>query len=98
MRARKPIIKKYIKKPIVVEAIEFDNNVDEIQAFVGCPLSVDFNGMAEPQELMIPTPHGLAPLCLYDYIIKGPCGKFYPCNPVDFHKRHEEITKKKGKK
>lgn len=68
---------KYRKKPIIVEARQWDgSNVDEMIAWIG-----DGKFLYNPfgQELMIDTWEGMMTARKHDYIIKGIQGEFYPC-------------------
>lgn len=79
------MVKKYRKKPVEIEAIQFNCNFDELEQFVG--------GDAEFRngKLIIATLEG--PLCASpgDYIIKGVKGEFYPCKPDIFETTYEEV-------
>jgi len=72
---------KYRKKPVVIEAIQFNGNFDEIEKFIG--------GDAEFRdgELLVATREGPLHASPYDWIIKGVNGEFYPCKPDIFKKR-----------
>lgn len=76
---------KYIKKPVVVEAVRWNgNNTNEINAFVG-DKAIWRNG-----ELFIYTLEGEHKAIVSDYIIKGIKGEFYPCKEDIFHKTYEQ--------
>jgi len=76
---------KYRKKPIIVEAIQYDgNNRKELQEFVGLGL----HG-AKDNMLAIQTLEGLLFAQVGDYIIKGIQGEFYPCKPDIFKETYE---------
>lgn len=79
--------KKYIKKPLVVEAVQFNGNFEEIEIFVG--------GDAEFRDgkLLVATPEGPIFASPGDYIIKGVKGEFYPCKPDIFEASYEEVPK-----
>jgi hypothetical protein len=79
--------KKYVKKPIPVEAIQWDgNNEDEVVNFIGEPAEI------RGGSLYIKTLEGdmLAPIG--SYIIKGVNGEFYPCREDIFKKTYEEVS------
>lgn len=82
---------KYRKKPIVINAIQFLNNVKEIEEFVGQKLQGNMNGTGEVQELVIPTLEGQHIASKYDWIICGIKGEFYPCKPDIFETTYEEV-------
>lgn len=80
------MIKKYKKKPVIIEAIQWNGeNLFEIQRFMRS--TVVNNGLV----LIIPTLEGNKHASLNDYIIKGVNGEFYPCKPYIFAKTYEEV-------
>lgn len=74
------------KKPVVIEAIQFQGNFDMIEKFVG--------GDAEFRdgELLIATLEGPLRASPMDWIIKGVKGEFYPCKPDIFEATYESAT------
>jgi len=80
---------KYRKKPVVIEAIQWDGqNKDEIQAFFQkSPIGY----YIEDGCLLISTLEGIMKASKGDYIIKGVHGEFYPCKPDIFEETYEEI-------
>lgn len=89
---------KFRKKPVVIEAIQFDNlNYEEIEQFVGKELKKDVHdaayqaGAGAPQmTLIIPTLEGEHIASPGDWIIKGVKGEFYPCKPDIFEATYEK--------
>ena len=80
------MIRKYRKKPVVVEAVQWDGcNKVEIQRFMNQYLD-EREGR---KELIIPTLEGQHIASLGDFIIKGVHGEFYPCKPDIFWKTYE---------
>ena len=77
---------KYRKKPVVIEAVQFIGNFDEIEKFVG--------GDAEFRDgkLLVATLEGPLWASNFDYIIKGVKGEFYPCKPDIFEETYEKVT------
>ena len=73
------------KKPVVIEAIQFTGNFDEIEEFVG--------GDAESRDgkLLVATLEGPLWASNEDWIIKGVKGEFYPCKPDVFKQTYEEV-------
>lgn len=83
--------KKYRKKPVVIEAIQYNGkNEDEIEMFVGDAL-LGIDGAFDNPYLYIATLEGTMTASKGDYIIKGVDGEFYPCKPDIFKKTYEEI-------
>ena len=74
---------KFRKKPVVIEAVQFNGNFDLIEDFVG--------GDAEFRngELVIATSEGPLHASPNDWIIKGVKGEFYPCKPDIFEATYE---------
>ena len=80
-------MKKYRKKPIVIEAVEWKGNnfedlidLDEKQIIVSNP----------DGTLTIPTLEGNHLCKKGDFIIKGIKGELYPCKPDIFEQTYEE--------
>ena len=93
-------INKYRKKPIVIEAIQWNGyNLKEIEDFVGKPLEwwyFDDPNKEKPLDpsnniLKIETLEGDHLALGGDYIIKGVNGEFYPCKPDIFEKTYEIV-------
>ena len=91
---------KYRKKPVVIEAIQYNNlNRKEIESFVGMELKQELEsetaylaGKGVPKfSLTIPTLEGDHKAMPNDYIIKGIKGEFYPCKPDIFEKSYELV-------
>lgn len=85
------MVKKYIKKPVVIEAVPWTgNNVEEIIEFCGSD-----NAMIQDEyfvtKLYILTLEGRMEANVGDYIIKGVAGEFYPCKQSIFNKTYEEV-------
>ena len=87
-------VKKYRKKPVVVEAIRFtDGTMHQCFSFVTCNHHLSFDDNGNP-VLVIQTLEGEMTTGLGDYIIKEPFPtsdrKFYPCKPDIFDQTYEE--------
>lgn len=89
------MIKKYIKKPVIIEAIQFKDNADcilTIHEFMGQENTrVNYEDRTNPY-VKIETLEGVMKASVGDYIIKGINGEFYPCKPDIFMKTYEEVT------
>lgn len=93
--------KRYRKKPVVIDAMEFELGVTtkgEILAF--CPVanigvrllpdqSVDDS--ADIHWFVIPTLEGDHNVSDGDYIIRGVKGEFYPCKPDIFEATYDAV-------
>jgi len=101
------MIKKYRKKPVVVEAHQLVNSfigVIDALTFIGIisPSIEDAFGQAYIRELIgrfsskygiiIQTLEGDHLASWGDYIIKGTKGEFYPCKPDIFVGIYDEVT------
>jgi hypothetical protein len=99
-------IKKYRKKPVVVEAIQVSwRNWNALCDFIPS-VALDQNlarrslsysdtcGEPGPEyiELLIPTPEGIMTARHGDYIVKGVNGEFYPIKPDIFAATYEEVV------
>lgn len=87
------MIRKYSKKPVVIEALIVEqgyHNLDEIIAFVGaenvCPIE-----RRPDYVLKIKTLEGDMAVSFGDYIIKGVAGEFYPCKASIFAATYEDF-------
>ena len=85
---------KYRKKPVIIEAIQFEDNSDriiEIHEFMGGDtIRVNYEDKDNPY-LKIETLEGIMKASVGDYIIKGVNGEFYPCKPDIFEKTYEIV-------
>ena len=91
---------KYRKKPVVIDAIEWDgSNHRGMFEFLGGGSAEAISGYGDnfyidhskvEGGLIIKTLEGEHKASIGDYIIKGVSGEFYPCKPDIFHKTHEK--------
>lgn len=98
------MIKKYRKRPVEIEAIQWTGNVNkkEVEDFVGKELETNLEsetayiaGKGAPLfSLLINTKEGIMKAMPGDYIIKEPFPDgdrdFYPCKKNIFDKTYEE--------
>lgn len=92
---------KYKKKPVVIEAFQYDGDLKgsdggyyvpewAIEAFENGILFYDeWDGI--PAELFIQTLEGRHHVSVDDYIIQGVNGELYPCKPDIFEKTYEKV-------
>lgn len=101
------MIKKYVKKPVEVEAIQLDlsKNIKEVLVFIGEVPSVDWSPCCAVESdkwyeyienikengLTINTLEGNMLASDGDFVIKGISGEFYPCKPDIFEQTYQEI-------
>ena len=84
---------KFRKKPVVIEAIEFTDEVErviELQEFMGSEIVIDYREPENP-KLKISTLEGVMEASVGDWIIQGVNGEFYPCKPDIFDKTYEVV-------
>jgi len=93
-------VKKYRKKPVIIEAVEFDGNlfIEDANEFFN--VLHDFFGEDRdkvkvsfmPLRAYITALEGEMEVSDGDYIIKGVKGEFYPCKPDIFKKTYELVV------
>ena len=77
---------KYRKKPVVIDAVQWDGeNIDAIARFMKWR-NFDYDKI---NGLIIRTLEGQHVASVGDFIIKGVHGEFYPCKPDIFEKTYE---------
>jgi len=92
-------VKKYRKRPVIVEAVQFTgNNVDIIKEWVSKKELDTVKTYPESSSLFIYTLEGIMEARVDDWIIKGINGEFYPCKPDIFKNTYDkyELIKVKG--
>jgi len=86
---------KYRKKPVIIEAVQFDGlNPTEIKDFVGenCEVEIYDNKVTPPiARIIIHTLEGDMEVSKGDFVIKGVKGEFYPCKPDIFEQTYESV-------
>lgn len=73
-------MKKYRKKSVVVEAMQFKDDADaltELQEFMQSELRVSYEKTDDP-ILNVETPEGVKPAHVGDYVVKCSDGNYYP--------------------
>lgn len=94
---------KYVKKPVEVEAITFDElvrigaeNADEV--IDGMPVEFEYNNHVIKQwnfgQYLIPTLEGEMLITKDDMLITGVNGEIYPCKKEIFEKTYEKCIEK----
>ena len=85
---------RYKKKPVVIEAIQWNGeNANEIKEWCNKDKN-NFNfvcGQTNPNQIEINTLEGVMLASIGDYIIKGIKGEFYPCKPDIFEETYEVL-------
>ena len=89
-------MQKFVKKPVVIEAIQYDGaNITEIETFVRGKLPTIMTSDLGAQ-LVISTLEGDMKVTKGDYVIKGINGEFYPCKPDIFKSTYNVIEDNNG--
>ena len=89
-------MQKFVKKPVVVEAIQYNGiNITEIESFLVSKLPTVWSSV-EDTQLIIPTLEGDMKVSKGDYIIKGIKGEFYPCKPDVFKSTYNVVEDNNG--
>ena len=84
----------YRKKPVVIEAIEWDGSTDStevIRLFRGVETQREFMDRGSNVFLIIETLEGEHRPSPGDFIIKGIAGEYYPCKPEIFKATYEAV-------
>lgn len=102
---------KYVKKPVVVEAIQWTGkNLLDVTTFyqngvsptLNCDMPrakwSDYHEYVIKNGLSIITLEGVMKASIGDYIIKGVNGEFYPCKPDIFNKTYKPYNESEHKK
>ena len=86
-------MKKFRKKPVVIEAVQWtEDNWEEVTLFAKGS-SRNINTIKGYLEII--TLEGTMKANKNDWIIKGIQGEFYPCKPDIFKKTYEEVNDQK---
>ena len=87
------MIRKYRKRPVEVEAIQFDGwNWREVYQFMSDEPLMFTQDFRKEEYILIDTLEGVMKAKVGDYIIKGVHDEFYPCKPDIFHETYEEVA------
>jgi hypothetical protein len=92
----------YRKKPVVIEAVQLQDNYKSIVECVEFVFNIGMDSsmigeaatvqkVKEEEGFLIPTLEGNMKVSIGDYIIKGVNGEFYPCKPDIFEKTYEQV-------
>ena len=82
-------MKKYIKKPVVIEAKELEYSTKSQEEIIEWSKGLIKKGL--DGGLRITTLEGVMVANTGDFIIKGIKGEFYPCKSDIFHKTYSEV-------
>lgn len=86
------MIRKYQKKPVTVEAVQWNGeNREEVLDFCNHDGKSRAVATGITRIIVIKTLEGTMEGHVGDYIIKGVKGEFYPCKPDIFRETYEEV-------
>jgi hypothetical protein len=95
---------KFRKKPVVIEAMQWDGTATAATPILDWTLShgstasyrcADPDRCSENEDdhtIAIPTPEGTMSATAGDWIIRGVQGEFYPCKPDIFAATYEAVS------
>lgn len=81
---------KYRKKPVVIEAVQWRGDIESNIEIIKLGLSVEPVPLTD--ILLIETLEGKMKCDVWDYVIKGVKGEFYPCKPDIFEMTYEKVV------
>lgn len=82
---------KFIKKPVVVEAIQWDGTAATFKKITDMIGSGWRPGSIGTDSFYVETLEGEHIASKGDYIIKGVAGEFYPCKPEIFNDTYDPV-------
>jgi len=85
------LAKKYRKKPVVIEAAQFDGSERSIVEILALQSDKVKVLREDAGDLMIPTLEGLMRASVGDYVIRGVQGELYPCKPDIFEQTYDLV-------
>jgi hypothetical protein len=89
---RRNIMAKYVKKPVVIEAVTYEELIKNEH---GKPIELEYNGYIikryDDDHYIIPTLEGDMLLEKDDMLITGVDGEIYPCKKEIFEKTYEKV-------
>lgn len=85
------MIKFYRKKPVVVEAVQWEGTIESAKEINEFTHDDTITLAPVSQVLYIHTLEGVMEAQVGDFIIKGVKGEFYPCKPDIFERTYMEV-------
>jgi len=83
---------KFRKKPVVIDATQFDGSLESCREFHKNYREIDWSYTNNKYYLVITTLEGKMIASKGDWIIQGVNGELYPCKPDIFEKTYEKVT------
>jgi len=85
------LAKKYRKKPVVIEAAQFDGSERSIVEILALQSDKVKVLREDAGDLLIPTLEGTMRASVGDYVIRGVQGELYPCKPDIFEQTYDLV-------
>ena len=86
------MFKKYHKKPVVINAMQWNGDFNEVVSMAASFSTPDLRKLKlEEDKLKIYTLEGIMTADIGDWIIIGVEGELYPCKDDIFKKTYEEV-------
>ena len=86
------MFKKYRKKPVVINAMQWNGDFNEVVSMAASFSTPDLRKLKlEEDKLKIYTLEGIMTADIGDWIIIGVNGEIYPCKDDIFKKIYEEV-------
>lgn len=84
---------RYRKKPVVIDAVQWKgDNARELEDVFGEWFEDDVDDVPVGKPIVIETLEGDMCCDLYDWVIRGVKGEFYPCKPDIFEATYEPVA------
>lgn len=88
------MIRRFCKKPVQIEAIEYDGSPAANREIIDWTRGSETPAFMDDMDhttLKIRTLEGDHTVTVGDFVIRGVQGEFYPCKPDIFAKSYEEV-------
>lgn len=83
---------QFRKKPVVIDAVQWDGSASTADLFIGESYGVDWEySLVSNGDILIPTLEGSMLCRVGDWIIRGVKGEYYPCKPDIFEATYEAV-------
>jgi len=86
------MIRKYRKKPVEVEAVQYTGSAENLIELLEFTGQGDLHYNPVDNTIVIETLEGNMIASLGDFIIKGVSGEFYPCKPDIFKITYDPVS------
>lgn len=80
---------KFKKKPVIIDAIQWHGNIEDLKPFINEGMDYTFNNLSK--QLWIHTLEGAMHVKENAWVIRGVQGEFYPCQGDIFEETYEPL-------